>query len=63
MKILAQIKCNECGKEWQFSKQLEEITKDDLKCCGEYGEVEKSFQEVDDGEELSMSAMQEKVED
>lgn len=52
---MAELKCDECGKVWQLDKDIKDISKDDLKCCGKYAEVISSYKGEDNDKEFSLS--------
>lgn len=53
MKIEATLECEECGKKWNISKEIEELDEEeDLKCCGKEATIVKGFREKEDQEPI-----------
>lgn len=51
MEIEATLKCEECGRVWNISKDIRDIDEDeDLRCCGKEATIVKAFRGGEDQE-------------
>lgn len=51
MKILATLKCEECGETWSIAKEIRDLDEEeDLMCCGQKAIIVKGFRGEDDEE-------------